>query len=207
MDGFDIIFEIFTLLLGLAVAEVLSGFAGLLKLRARAKAGVDPVAAATRIGWLVPLLALLVLAHQTGFWIDMFQLRGALPFNMLTVIGVLAVVGYYYLVSAMLFPDDPALWPDYDAYFRAHRRFVTGSIILIAVVSDAAFALLVDPPAAAAAGPAWAASATEIASNIGLVALIALFFVKAERWHRPLLLVILADFLIETALSPIVPYA
>ena len=57
---FDYIFELFTLLISLAVSEMLMGFSRILKMRARRKAGVDPTAISVRVGWLVPLLGLLV---------------------------------------------------------------------------------------------------------------------------------------------------
>ena len=56
MDEFSYIFELFALLLGLAVAEMLGGFGQVLKLRARRKAGMDE--GVVRVGWLVPLLGL-----------------------------------------------------------------------------------------------------------------------------------------------------
>ena len=49
---FDYVFELFTLLISLAVAEMLMGFSRILKMRARRKAGVDPTAISVRVGWL-----------------------------------------------------------------------------------------------------------------------------------------------------------
>ena len=57
MTGFDFVFALFSLVLGLAVAEVLGGLATVMKLHARARAGK---AQDVRIGWLTPLLAILI---------------------------------------------------------------------------------------------------------------------------------------------------
>lgn len=59
MTGFDLVFAVYGLLLGLAVAEVLGGFARALKLKRATKA--------VRIGWLTPLLGTLVIFDLTSF--------------------------------------------------------------------------------------------------------------------------------------------
>ena len=96
---FDYIFELFTLLIVLAVAEMLMGFSRILKLRARRKAGVDPTATAIRVGWLVPVLGLLVLIDLGTFWSIVWSMRGVLDMRMATIFGVLVLIGGYYLVA------------------------------------------------------------------------------------------------------------
>ena len=91
MAGFDYLFEGFTLLLGLAVAEALAGYVALLRLRVRARLAEEPPA--TRIGWLMPLLIAITLLFLSTFWIDMYQVREQLPFNLLTVAATLAFIG------------------------------------------------------------------------------------------------------------------
>src|SRR6185295_5418837 len=107
MNPFELVFALFGLLLGLAIAEVLGGFARVLKLKR-----IGGAAAAVRIGWLTPLLGLLVILDQTSFWLTAFNLRDVIPANYLTLLIVLAIVGTYYLVSTLIFPDDPEKWPD-----------------------------------------------------------------------------------------------
>lgn len=152
MDGFSYIFELFALLLGLAVAEMLGGFGQVLKLRARRKAGIAPATPASssaaagskeiRIGWLVPLLGLLVLVDLATFWSGMWSMRDALEMNMLTVFVVLALIGGYYLVATQVFPDEPALWPDFDAWYRQQKRFVVLGVFVINLFAQSALALL-----------------------------------------------------------------
>ena len=128
---FDYIFELFTLLIGLAVAEMLMGFSRILKLRARRKAGVDPTAIEVKVGWLVPLLGLLVLVDLGTFWSIVWSMRGVLDMRMAIIFGVLVLIGGYYLVATLVFPDEPELWPDFDAYFWQQKRWVVGGVLLI----------------------------------------------------------------------------
>ncbi len=147
MQGFDFLFEGFTLLLGLAVAEVLSGFAGMLKLRARLRRprihGEDavPENSEMRFGFLLPFLAVITLLHLSTFWIDMFQLRERLPFNLLSVTCVLGIVGGYYLIASLLFPEEPERWPDFDAYFFAHRRLIVFSLLGLSLLGQVGLVL------------------------------------------------------------------
>jgi hypothetical protein len=128
MTGFDFLFALFSLLLGLAIAEVLGGFAQVMKIHARARAGL---ARDVRVGWLVPLLALFVLLGQLTFWTFTFSIRDQVPFNYVAVLVVTAVVGGYYLLSVLVWPDDFAEWPDFDLYYDQHNRFIlTGNLVL-----------------------------------------------------------------------------
>ena len=52
MSGFDLVFALFGLVLGLAITEVLGGFSRVMKMRGT-----------VHVGWLVPLLGLLVLIY------------------------------------------------------------------------------------------------------------------------------------------------
>ncbi len=135
---FDYVFELFTLLISLAVAEMLMGFSRILKLRARRKAGVDPAAISVRVGWLVPLLGLLVLVDLGTFWSIVWSMRGVLDMRMATIFGVLVLIGGYYLVATLVFPDEPELWPDFDAYFWQQKRWVVGGVLLINIASATA---------------------------------------------------------------------
>ena len=101
MTGFDLIVRIFGLLLGFSIAEVLGGFARTLRL----KLGLTPVSAAsTRVGWLVPLLGLLVVMDQMSFWLAFYVLQAHIPLSYLTVLATLAVIGGFYLASTIGLP-------------------------------------------------------------------------------------------------------
>jgi hypothetical protein len=178
MDEFNYVFELFALLLGLAVAEMLGGFGQVLKLRARRKAEAlrqaqgereeeeTPASSSVavgqtipassslavgqtkgvRVGWMVPLLGLLVLVDLATFWAGLWMARGGIEMSMLTVFVVLALIGGYYLVATQVFPDEPELWPDFDAWYWLQKRFVVGGILTINVLANAAIALAGDMP-------------------------------------------------------------
>ena len=142
MDEFNYVFELFALLLGLAVAEMLQGFGQVLKLRARRKANLahpvrhDDEAIKVRIGWMVPLLGLLVLVDLATFWAGLWMVRAGIEMTMLTVFCVLVLIGGYYLVATQVFPDHPERWPDFDQYYALQKRFVVLGVVIVNVAAQ-----------------------------------------------------------------------
>jgi len=183
MSGFEMVFAMFGLLLGLAIAEVLAGFAQTWKAQLRAEvAGREPV----RVGWLVPLLGLLVIMDQTAFWLHAYGLRAAIPLTFLSLLGVLAVVGGYYLLATFVFPDEPDAWPDFDDYYLRTNRIVIGGILLIyfAVIG---FGALLEAGGAAVQEAEAHGPIRDAAVLLSLPVMIALFFVKSKRANLVLL--------------------
>lgn len=183
MSAFDLVFALFGLLLGLALCEVLAGFARVLKL----KRGARPV----RIGWLTPLLGLFVMQDLTSFWGIAFLARDQMDASNLTLVTVLTITGGYYLVASLIFPDDPADWPDFDLWYDRQNRMVLGGLLTINIATMIGTTILdtLHPMPEAPAGPAG-----EIGFLIyGLSALalflllIALLFVNNRRWNVAML--------------------
>jgi len=102
MQDFVYLFELFTILMGLAVAEMLRGFSGVMKLRARRKAGIDINVQNVRIGWLVPLLGIFVLVDLATFWLLIYEVRNTLPFNFASVISIIGIIGAFYMVASLV---------------------------------------------------------------------------------------------------------
>lgn len=148
MEGFYFLTEAFILLMGLAMAEVLGGFARVLKLRARKRAGIED-ANAVRIGWLTPMLGLFVIVDQSTFFMHMFSMRETMPLNAATILGILITIGWYYLIAAMTFPDEPQSWPDFDEWFWQQKRFVVGGVIGVNILSMIAQINFMNPAEAA----------------------------------------------------------
>lgn len=121
MSPFELVFAVYGLLLGLAIAEVLGGFSRTLKL----KRGARPV----RVGWLTPLLGILVVLDLTTFWLIAWEARDQISANYLTLLFVLGIVGIYYLAATLIFPDDPAEWPDFDEWYDRQNRMVIGGLL------------------------------------------------------------------------------
>ncbi len=135
MQDFVYLFELFTILMGLAVAVMLRGFAGVLKLRARRRAGVDKLLEDVRVGWLVPLLGIFVLVDLTTFWLFMYEARNSLPFNYVSILAIVLIIGAYYMVASLIFPDEPELWNDFDDYYWELKRFIILGIFIINIIS------------------------------------------------------------------------
>ena len=131
MTPFEFVFTLFGLLLGLSLAEVLGGLAKTLKQWRT-----------VRLGWLTPLLGLLVMLDLTSSWALAYSIRDAIPANFLTLVIGLFVAGLYYLAATLVFPDDAQKWPDLDAYYFEHKKQVLGGILASRVLARAAqFAL------------------------------------------------------------------
>lgn len=189
MSGFDVVFAAFGLLLGLAIAEVLSGFSRVLKL----KRGARPV----RIGWLTPLLGLFVLLDLTGFWLNAFEVRTQMDANYLTLASVLAIVGVYYLAATLIFPDDPEQWPDFDDWYDRHKRMVIGGLLTANIGSIIGQVVLEayrpSPPDPFMTETAEAVTLLALVGLIGL--LVALLIVRSRRWNVAMLVAVIGILL------------
>jgi hypothetical protein len=131
MSPFEFVFSLFGLLLGLSLAEVLGGLARTLKQRR-----------AVRLGWLTPLLGLLVMLDLASSWALAYSLKDVIPGNFLTLVIGLVVTGLYYLAATLVFPDDAQKWRDLDDYYFEHKKQVLGGILASRVLARAAqFAL------------------------------------------------------------------
>ena len=120
MSAFELVFSLFGLLLGLAIAEVLGGFGRAVKARAR-----------LRIGWLTPLLGVIVMLDLISFWTIAWSLREVIPFNALSLMLLLVYTGVYYLAANLVFPEDPDRCPDFDGHYWANKALVLGAVFLL----------------------------------------------------------------------------
>ncbi|MEG3179564.1 hypothetical protein [Sphingomonas sp. LT1P40] len=127
MSPFELVFAVYGLLLGLAIAEVLGGFARALKL----KRGTRPI----RIGWLTPLLGIVAMLDLTSFWLLAYEARAQISANYLTLICVLAMVGIYYMAASLIFPDEPEEWPDFNDWYDKQNRMVIGGLLTANIAS------------------------------------------------------------------------
>jgi hypothetical protein len=119
MDAFNFAFSLFVIVLGLALAEVLGGMRKALQARRK-----------IHIGWLLPLLGLVVSLDVISFWTVAWEFRKLIPAHPPALMGGFVITGIYYLVAGLVFPDEPGEWPDYNMYYFEHRRFVAGGVIL-----------------------------------------------------------------------------
>lgn len=128
MSGFEFIFSLFGLLLGLALAEGLGGLSRAIK-----------ASRTVRIGWPTALLGLFVSCDVVTFWMYGWVLRDRLPISWPVLFGGFVVTAIYYVSTSLIFPDDPDGWSDLDAHFDKHRRKVLSGIFVcnVALVATA----------------------------------------------------------------------
>ena len=119
MSGFEFVFTLFGLLLGLALAEGLGGLARALKSRHR-----------VRIGWPTALLGLFVSCDVVTFWMYGWAMRDRLSVSWPLMFGGFLITATYYVSASLVFPDDPEDWRDLDGHFDKHRRTVLAGILL-----------------------------------------------------------------------------
>lgn len=198
MQASGTIYSLFGLVIGLAIAEILKGFAEAW----RTTRGVGAVREQVRIGWLVPLLGTMVIMDQTQFYITAYAMRDAIPFTYFSLLSVLAVVGTYYVCSTFVFPDDLRHWPDFDVYYLRIKRIVASGVLAVNV------ALLGFSAALVFAGHSFdsphQATLFDALTGLAFLPLIAaLIFVRSKRANL-VLLVLLNLNLVAGAIAPLV---
>ncbi len=131
MSGFEFIFSLFGLILGLALAEGLGGLSRALKASHK-----------VRIGWPTALLGLFVSCDVVTFWMYGWGMRELLPLSWPVLFGGFVVTAIYFVAASLVFPDDPEAWDDLNAHFDRHRRTVLGGVFLCNVALIASVAAL-----------------------------------------------------------------
>jgi hypothetical protein len=195
MSAFETVFTLLGLVLGLAIAEILGGFANAFQLKRTEK----PV----RIGWLTPLLGLFVIVDLVTFWLVAWDYKDALKVDFPTLGGILLIVGVYYIVASLIFPNKPEEWPDYDGWYDRQKRMVLGGMLFCNVgvffgtMAMDAWIPVTEPAegtaeAAEAAAALIPSDASIWVSDMGLIAILAILAALIAVRNRRINLVLLA---------------
>ncbi|MEG3088016.1 hypothetical protein [Sphingomonas sp. PB4P5] len=200
MSPFELVFAVYGLLLGLAIAEVLGGFSRWIKLKRGTKA--------VRIGWLTPLLGLLVMLDLTSFWMLAWDAREQISANYITLVAVLAMVGVYYLAATLIFPDTPEEWPDFDDWYDKQNRLVIGGLLAANVASWIGVGVLqvLHPlPEVAPVAGSDVATVIYMVTGFSVLGLFgALLRVKGRRWNVAMLAVLCVLMVVSGVVEPYV---
>lgn len=130
MSAFEFLFSFYGLLLGLSIAELAGGFSRVWDRRA-----------SRGVGWLGPLLALILLADLVSFWTNTWVLRDAIEVTYFVAFAAAIITLLYYLAATQVFPrDDSTLSP--DDHVMAHRKAVVVAVILSNVLVSLGASLL-----------------------------------------------------------------
>lgn len=130
--SFEFVFTLFGLVLGLSLAEVLTGFARVLKQRK-----------IVHLGWLTSLLALFVMLDLVSFWSAAWAGRTFLQLHYGTLVLGLVVCGFYYLAASLIFPSEFGERAAFDAHYFDHRRQVLGAVLICNLVGTLWIPLLI----------------------------------------------------------------
>lgn len=171
MTAFEFVFPLFGLLIGLSYTELLGGLARVLKSPRE-----------VRVGWLVPLLGLLVLTNLTMFWYGAWQLRDLAEPTSGALLTTLLVGGSYFLAASLVFPSPGEGVADLDQHFFATRRT---ALLAIAFCNIVGLGLLGDN-ADWSLRPAW-----WIVNSLFLAILVAAAFISGKRAIIVLMLLML----------------
>ncbi|WP_155006518.1 hypothetical protein [Sphingomonas hengshuiensis] len=119
MTSFEFAFSLFGLVLGLSVAEVMSGFARVMRARR-----------SMRLGWLTPLLGILLMVDLVTFWSNAWDMRAAIPPSFWALLYGTGIAAVYFLSASLVFPNPLSEWPDLDAYFLRHKGQVMIGVLI-----------------------------------------------------------------------------
>ena len=126
MSATELLLNLFTLLLGFILIEVLSGL--MRTLRARLPTGPG-IKVDIRVGWLTPMLGAYTMLNVLMWWVTLWSYRKVIPIGYDTMTLGLILCSFFYFAASMIFPDKPREWPDVDEWFWLHRRQVLGCVL------------------------------------------------------------------------------
>ncbi|HYJ51874.1 MAG TPA: hypothetical protein VEW04_01765 [Allosphingosinicella sp.] len=176
MNAFEFVFSLFGLVLGLSVTELLAGFSRAVRRRGK-----------IRLGWLTPLLGVILLLDLLTFWLHAWEMRAQIPMSFGSLIFGTAIAGIYYLSASLVFPEDFGEWDDLDDYFMSIKKLVMLGVTAANWLMTAGIATLTGSPFN---------SVLNVAIPIGFTTLaILVALLKSRRWSVALAWVIFAAYL------------
>ncbi len=124
MSNFELFMSFFGLLLGLAVAELMSGFANLARAKDRPK-----------IGLITPVLGLVIFLSIMTSLLDAFRKLQDVPVSLIGF-ALPTLIGIAYFVAAIAaVPRDQGSWDSLDDYFFERRTWTVGMLLAATVLT------------------------------------------------------------------------
>ena len=118
MSAFEFLFSFYGLLLGLSIAEMAGGFSRTWDRRAL-----------QRVGWLSPLLALILLADLISFWTNAWYFRNSIDVSYIVAFCAAIITLLYYFAATQVFPRDGSTVSP-DEHVMTHRKAVVSAAML-----------------------------------------------------------------------------
>lgn len=148
-DAFGFMFAFYGLLLGLAVAEVVSGFSRAYDERKT-----------RRLGFITPLFGVLLLVDLITFWMNAWAYRELPTINYLAAFAVALVALLYYFAATQVFPKVTET-ATLDDHIMGHRREVAFSVLASNLLTQI-------PPATSAITTPWPLSDVMLWAGLNL---------------------------------------
>ncbi|HET9145070.1 MAG TPA: hypothetical protein VFN81_03150 [Sphingomicrobium sp.] len=118
MSVFEYVFSLYSLLLGLALAQLLGGLAKIVEARGK-----------VRLGWPTGLLALVMMTSLTISWEIAWRARDAIPDNSAALFASLLICSLLFFGTALVLPSNAAERGNLDDHFFAEKGKVLGCLL------------------------------------------------------------------------------
>lgn len=115
MDAFEFFFTIYSLLLGFALAELMLGYANLL--RAPVRPGW---------GWLTPTLGVLIFLQIIVTFLDAWMKLRGVPLNLFGLLVPTLIAVAFFVAAVMAVPRSATEWKSLDDYFHDRKKWILG---------------------------------------------------------------------------------
>lgn len=132
MDNLNWVFSLYAVVLGLTLAEVLTGLARSIRVRHNAALDGHRV---IRLGLLTPLLAIFLMFDIASFWMVAWTLKDAISVTPLALAFGLLATGLYYVAASWVFPDADSSATDLDTHYFRQKNLVFSLVLASNLVS------------------------------------------------------------------------
>lgn len=178
MDAFSYFITFYSLILGLALTELLGGFAHMV--RARALKKLEPQTA---------LLALFILVDICSTWVDTWISLKHVSVDMASLWAPVLITICLYLAASVVFPHDDADHERLADYYRERKRFVVGLLLAVEMLIHVTYWPIFELRIAQQPELFWLWT---VPYNLAIEAsMVALMFVRSRRANVALLVLLL----------------
>jgi hypothetical protein len=178
LDSFTYFIAFYSLILGLALTELLGGFAHMV--RAKALKKLEPQTA---------LLALFILVDICSTWVDGWLSLKDVTVNFAGLWAPVLLAICFYLAASVVFPHDEADHERLADYYRERKRFIVGLLLAGEMLIHVTYLHVFEDRIAHHPGVFWLWT---VPYNVAIEAtMVALLFVRSKRANVTLLILLL----------------
>ncbi len=181
MDAFEFFFTIYSLLLGFALAELMLGYANLLR------APVRP-----SWGWLTPTVGMLIFLEIIVTFLDAWMKLRGVPLNLSGLLVPTLIAVSYFVAAVMAVPRSATEWKSLDDYFHDRKTWILGLLAAPFLLNT----LLIELPGFLTGAFVWGTAFTEwVIANLLFITLFLVPIFTRNFWASLLPMVALIGLL------------